>query len=106
MLSDNKCIWLFINLLLASLMVLLIPYLGHTDDMTKELLEAVKSGNVNSLEALISKGADVNSIDSRGNTPLNMAARFGHIDINSPQIIPGFQQKLSSCGTTTANHQA
>ena len=80
MLSDKKRNWQFINLLLASLMLLLIPNLGHTDDMTKELLEAAKSGNVNSLEALISKGADVNSTDSSGNTPLNMAAKFEHIE--------------------------
>jgi len=25
--------------------------------------------------------------------------------IKSPHILPGFQQELSSCGTTNANHQ-
>ena len=80
MLSDKKRNWQFINLLLASLVLLLIPNLGRTDDMTKELLKAAKSGNVNSLEALISKGADVNSADIGSNTPLIMAAKFGHIE--------------------------
>ena len=31
-------------------------------------------------------------------------AKAAHI-IKSPHILPGFQQKLSSCGTTNANHQ-
>jgi ankyrin repeat protein len=80
MLSNKKRDIRFFNLLLASLMLFLIPNPGHTDDMAKELLEAAESGNINSLEGLISKGADVNSTDSSGNTPLLMAAKFGHIE--------------------------
>ena len=50
MLSDKKRNFRFINLLVASLVLFLIPNPGHTDDMTKELLEAAKPGNINSLE--------------------------------------------------------
>ena len=77
---NKRSNWRFCNLLLILLLFFLIPNFGLTADMVEELLEAAKIGNVGSVNALIAKGASVNSADRAGNTPLICAARFGHIE--------------------------
>ncbi|XP_077297995.1 uncharacterized protein LOC143919520 [Arctopsyche grandis] len=43
---------------------------------------AIKHGNINVVIFLVEQGADVNIEDKfNGNTPLNMAARYGHVEI-------------------------
>ena len=46
-----------------------------------ELIEAVKSGNTESVKELIESGADVNQQDKQGWTPLNWAAGRGHVGV-------------------------
>ena len=46
-----------------------------------ELIEAVKSGNTQSVKELIESGADVNQQDKQGWTPLNWAAGRGHLAV-------------------------
>ena len=46
-----------------------------------ELIEAVKSGNTESVKELIESGADVNQQDKQGWTPLNWAAGRGHLAV-------------------------
>jgi ankyrin repeat protein len=45
------------------------------------LFEAVEKGDLEQLELLISKGADVNLKNQEGWTPLHIAAKEGHVDI-------------------------
>ena len=51
--------------------------------MSAELLEAVKSGDVDSARRMLAAGADVNSRDGEGATLLMMAAHAG----NLPMVI-------------------
>jgi len=46
-----------------------------------ELIEAVKSGNTESVKELIESGVDVNQQDKQGWTPLNWAAGKGHLAV-------------------------
>jgi uncharacterized protein len=46
-----------------------------------ELVEAIKSGNRESVKELIESGADLNQQDKQGWTPLNWAAGSGHLEI-------------------------
>ena len=46
-----------------------------------ELLEAVKSGNADSVKELIESGAEVNQQDKQGWTPLSWAAGKGHLAV-------------------------
>ena len=49
--------------------------------LDKQLLDAAANGNSEQVERLISLGADVNTVDGRGYTPLHLAAVTGHTDI-------------------------
>lgn len=46
-----------------------------------ELVEAVKSGNAESVKELIESGAEVNQQDKQGWSPLNWAAGKGHLGV-------------------------
>lgn len=46
-----------------------------------ELIEAVKTGNVESVQQLITSGADLNQADKQGWRPLNWAAARGKLEI-------------------------
>ena len=46
-----------------------------------ELIEAVKSGNTESVKELIESGAEINQQDKQGWTPLNWAAGKGHLAV-------------------------
>ncbi|MEM4134493.1 MAG: ankyrin repeat domain-containing protein [Candidatus Micrarchaeia archaeon] len=49
----------------------------------EELLEAVKSGNLDKVIELINLGADANVVDKDGRTPLHWASFWGHTEIVS-----------------------
>ena len=52
-----------------------------TTTKTTTLHDATATGNIIELNALIMAGADVNTTDCYGNTPLNWAADNGHTEI-------------------------
>jgi len=55
----------------------------------KSLIEAAEKGDVEQLELLISRGANVNVKDQKGMTPLHLAAKEGHEDIAEILISKG-----------------
>jgi hypothetical protein len=44
--------WHFCSLLLVLLVFFLVPDFGHTGDLTKDLLEAAKEGNLNNFRGI------------------------------------------------------
>lgn len=63
---------------------------GSTPAANSPLMVAVKSGQADSVKALLSgKNIDVNIADADGNTPLIEAARFGHDEITRLLIAHG-----------------
>ncbi len=60
-------------LIVFALFLLLNKYFPQRKGIDEQLLDASKYGNVEVVEALISKGADVNARDENGATPLHYA---------------------------------
>jgi ankyrin repeat protein/beta-lactamase regulating signal transducer with metallopeptidase domain len=56
---------------------------------TKSLHEAASDGDIEQVKLLISKGADINSKDPDGQTPLHLAARHGQIRVAELLIAKG-----------------
>jgi ankyrin repeat protein len=50
-------------------------------DLDKELFEACGRGNIEEVESLIKKGADVNVSYTNGNTPLMVPSYYGYTEI-------------------------
>src|SRR5450759_4014549 len=53
---------------------------GMWRNMSKELLAAAKSGDIEKVRELLDRGADVNSKGPLGMTPLHAAAMVGHTE--------------------------
>ena len=49
--------------------------------LDSELLKAVERGDVGKVEELLKRGANPNTKDEKGRTPLHYAAAMGHLDI-------------------------
>jgi uncharacterized protein len=67
------------------------------------LLRAAREGNADTVKALLSSpGADVNTTDERGSTPLIEAARFGHDDVARALLAAGADTKARDGDGKTA----
>ena len=53
----------------------------ETFDINEALLLAARNGDLSELRKAISKGVDVNTVNQYGQTPLHLAARYGHKEI-------------------------
>ena len=76
--TGKKCLVIYVTLSIFSLFSL-IQANGQTDDLDHQLIRAAKNGDDKKIIELISSGADVNSTDIAGFTPLICAAKNGHI---------------------------
>lgn len=47
-------------------------------NITKEMFESILNSDIVSVNVLLAEGADVNSIDNSGNTPLMLAIKIGN----------------------------
>ena len=63
--------------------------------MTAELLEAVKTGDIDAVHKLLAAGADVNSRDSEGSTLLMLAAHAGNQAMVSALLDAGAEVNAS-----------
>ncbi len=59
----------------------LVASAAHAGDLTEELHAAAKAGDVQKVEALLAKGADVNGKTAYGATALHFAADKGHLAV-------------------------
>ncbi len=69
---------LTISLWLCNALLLECMEVQQNLDANQELINAVKSGNLEGVEAALSKGADVNHATNEDMTALSLAARDGH----------------------------
>lgn len=70
-----------ISIVLCIIAFTLVPsFLGWSDD-TQALVEAIKSGDIQTVQNFIAKGADLNGSDSNFCTPLWWAVDRGNVDI-------------------------
>jgi len=69
--------WSRMTFVLAVVLVLMASF-AHADDKNEKLLQAVKAGDTDTLNALIAKGADPNAKDILGSPALLGAACAGH----------------------------
>ncbi len=73
--------FLKVNLLV---MLILSPTVANSlanDYWNKELMRAILSSDITSVDEAVSKGANINMADDYGNTPLILATDLGHFDI-------------------------
>jgi hypothetical protein len=70
-------------------------------DPSKILLEAVTTGEQAKIQALIKEGADVNTVDENGDTPLIIAARSGNVDAIGVLLAAGANRDVSNKGGET-----
>lgn len=74
---------LFSPLLFVVVLFYIFPLNGHAltqEELNAKLLEAARNGTPEMIEELIALGADVNTTNSKGETPLDVAAgRLKHI---------------------------
>ena len=71
----------------------------HTSKSTA-LLEASRGGNLLLVAKLVTNGANVNALDKDGNSPLLLAARFGHTDVVKYLVEQGADTKHTYEGKT------
>lgn len=57
-----------------------VPASQHRNSATQQLLQAARQGNAEELRRLIESGADINGMDSHGDTPLISATWGKHVD--------------------------
>ena len=77
--SEYRLSW-FIFVVISSFLFLFIPIVGYSSDIDSELLLAAKEDNLPLMNALIEKGANVNTKDDFDRTPLIFAANLGYVD--------------------------
>ena len=70
---------------------------------TDALLRAASAGNADTVRTLLaSPDVDVNGIDDNGNTPLILAARFGHDEVVTTLLIAKADVKTENAEGKTA----
>ncbi len=73
-------------------MILLFSFsCSHTsgNDINSQLIEAVKDGDIGRVRVLIAKGANINTTDDKGGTPLHWAAYYGRKEIAKLLLMQG-----------------
>jgi len=73
--------------------------INATDGTTQyytPLLTAIRSGRLSLIELFIQKGADTSAVDGAGETLINVAADFGHVDILKYLLGKGFSVNSAS----------
>lgn len=66
---------------IAMILIGIIPFTGITQDLNEKLMEAVRDGVPGAVASLAKSGADVNTSDYDGVTPLMVAARSGNWEV-------------------------
>ena len=70
------------------------------DGRSAPLFLAAGGGRLNAVRYLLDQGADVNALDSTGNTALTEATYYGHVSVIKELLVRGANiNSLSSAGT-------
>ncbi len=68
-------------LLIPAVLFAITLFARAEDNVNEQLLEAARTGNLQLVQQMLEKGADVNARNRYGTTPLFFAAAKGHLDI-------------------------
>ncbi len=71
------------------LALLFISCGNYSGDINSQLIQAVKDGDIDQVKLLIAKGADLNTTDDKGGTPLHWAAYYNRKDIAKLLLMQG-----------------
>lgn len=103
---ERRCV--FTSILLIA-MLNLTPHsqgLAKAQDATEPLHQAAEAGDVNQVQRLLSKGADVNARDGAGFTPLFYAAHKGHMQVSEILVAGGANVNAKDSYDNTPLHYA
>jgi len=71
-----QIVWVII----LTIIFMFIPVLIYSSEMDVKLLEAVQNDDVKLVKTMLDNGANVNTRDPFGNTPLIVAAKLGYVN--------------------------
>ncbi len=103
---ERRAVFTSILLIMMFNLSVLKQGLAKGQDPTEPLHQAAEVGDVNQVQRLLSKGADVNAIDRAGFTPLFYAAHKGHGQVAEILIAGGANVNAKDSYDNTPLHYA
>ncbi|MCE3232280.1 MAG: uncharacterized protein K0R98_537 [Rickettsiaceae bacterium] len=80
--------------------------LSHTSPLSEKLFQAVRANDINTVKSLVTQGADLDTRDSAGQTPLHSALYHGYTDIAAFLIEKGSDLEIKDNRGGTPLHWA
>ena len=90
------------KLIAIALLILSVPFTAYSQDLSSDLCQAAKQGDITTVKALLSKGVDVNAKDKDGATALMCAAKEGQTETIEALLAKGADVNAKSEDGVTA----
>lgn len=95
-----------INIIVSCVLICLNLYssVEYDQALDKELIQAAMNNNFSEVEYLVSRGANLNAVDSNGNTALHLMASYGWFDMANLLVTKGANLNSVDSKGNTALH--